>query len=616
MRKCFLRFLILFFALSTILSAQDYNVNLKNIELKNFVKFVSEFTNTNIVYKENELRGKITIDTKTELTKDDIMKIFYSVLRVNNLEAIKHKDFIEIMRKAYVRTVTDKFKKNVKNGNALITTVLTVKTVDVLRIKNVFNKFRSSVGSVEAIKNINVLVIRDFENRISKMKKVLADIERVNSNYIIDAIVVKNAKASSVARNIIKFFSALKRTDKIPVQPVIISDDFSNTIIAAATKEQFQTIKYLVEKTDVVDTLGNFTPKVYYLKNAIASDVEKVLNRVLSSVQTVKGKARIIRPKVSSDKATNAIIVIGDKEVYKKAEALISKLDIPRKQVYVEALIIETTLEKGSQFGVEWYAGGGKKNVAGAATFQTTGALSSLQGSVIDGKTPNFGKLPGGFNLGILGDVITYEGIKFPTLGLLVNFLRTATGINILSNPQILTLDNEQAEVFVGENRPYLVSTKFDANNNPVQNFDYRDVGVKLKITPHISNDNTITLNVYTEVKKLSSAVATTTTAPITLTRQTKTKVKLKNNATMVISGLIKDDSNSTNKAVPFFSSIPIIGALFKSKDESSQKTNMMVFISVHIINTFKEADELTKKKKAFSEQYKKKIEELKKKEF
>ncbi len=615
MRK-FFYVLLFFFSFALILSAQDYSVNLKNIELKNFVKFVSEFTNTNIVYKENELRGKITIDTKTELTKDDVMKIFYSVLRVNNLEAIKHKNFIEIMRKAYVRTVNDKFRKNVRDGERMVTTVLKVNTVDVMRVKGVFNKFKSYVGLVDAIKNINVLVVRDFANRIAKMRKILAELESINSNYIIDAMIIKNAKASSVARNITKFFSSLKRTDKIAVQPVIISDDFSNTIIAAATKDEFKTIRYLIEKTDVEDTFGNFTPKVYYLKNATASDVEKVLNRVLSSVRTVKGKARIIRPKVSSDKATNAIIVIGDKDVYKKAESLISKLDIPRKQVYVEALILETTLEKGSQFGVEWYAGGGNKNLAGAATFQTTGALASLQGSVIDGNTPNFGSLPGGFNLGILGDVITYEGIKFPTLGMLVNFLRTASGINILSNPQILTLDNEEAEVFVGENRPYLVSTKYDANNNPVQNFDYRDVGVKLKITPHISNDNTITLNVYTEVKKLSSAVATTTTAPITLTRQTKTKVKLKNNSTMVISGLIKDDSNSTNKAVPFFSSIPIIGELFKSRDEQSQKTNMMVFISVHTISSFKEAEELTKKKKAYSEQYRKNIEKLKKRDF
>jgi type II secretory pathway component GspD/PulD (secretin) len=299
-----------------------------------------------------------------------------------------------------------------------------------------------------------------------------------------------------------------------------------------------------------------------------------------------------------------------------KAEALIEKLDIPRKQVYVEALIIETTLEKGSQFGVEWYAGGGNKNIAGAATFQTTGSLASLQGSVIDGETPNFAKLPGGFNLGILGDVITYEGIKFPTLGMLVNFLRTASGIDILSNPQILTLDNEPAEVFVGENRPYLVSTKFDANNNPVQSFDYRDVGVKLKITPHISSNNNVTLDVYTEVKKLSSAVATTTTAPITLTRQTKTKVKLKNNSTMVISGLIKNDSTSTAKAVPFFASIPLIGELFKSKEETSQKTNMMVFISVHIINNFKEGEALTSKKRKFSKEYKKKIEKIKQEEF
>ena len=613
-RKFFLIFFMLFF-ISSFGFSQEYNVNLKNIELKDFVKFVSEFTNTNIVYRESDLRGKLTVETKTELTKDDVMKIFYSILRVNNLEAIKHKDYIEILRRVFVKNVNDKYTKYIKKGEQLVTTVIPVNNLDVLRIKGVIYKFKSQVGLVEAVKNINVIVVRDFESRISKMQKILKQLESLNNNYIYEAIPIKNAKASNVARNILKFFRSLRVNNKVSLLPVAISDDFSNTILVACTKDELKTIKFIIAKTDVEDSIANFSPKVFYLKNSTAADVAKVLNVVLSNTSYVKGKARVIRPKVSYDKATNSIIVVGDRDIYQKAEALIKKLDVPRKQVYVEALIIETTLEKGSQFGIEWYAGGGSKNIAGAVAFQKTtdSSLASIQGAVINGNTPN---LPGGFNLGILGDVITYEGIKFPTLSALVSFLRTASGIDILSNPQILTLDNEPAEVFVGENRPYLVSTKFDANNNPVQSFDYRDVGVKLKITPHISNDNNVTLDVYTEVKKMSTAVATTTTQPITLTRQTKTKVKLKNNSTMVIGGLIKNDSNSTAEAVPFFSSIPLIGELFKRKTESHQKTNMMVFISVHIIESFEEAQKLTEKKKEFSKQYKKNIEKIKKEEF
>lgn len=300
------------------------------------------------------------------------------------------------------------------------------------------------------------------------------------------------------------------------------------------------------------------------------------------------------------DKATNSIIVFGDPDLYVKVENLIEKLDKPREQVYVEALIIETTLESGNKFGVEWQAGGG----GGSSQAGTIGYVNDNSNMVnfasptLSGNPPNFSALAGGFNLGVLGNIISYEGVKFPTLNILANFVKSANGINILSNPQILTLDNEEAEIFVGgENRPFLTSTKYDSNNNPVQSYDYRDVGgVKLKIVPQISSNDTVTLKIEQEVKKVSSSTVDVT-APVTLTRSTKTKVKLQDGAIMVISGLLKDDSEKYNSAVPGLSRIPILGWLFKTKSGSYEKTNMMVFISTHIIRTAEDAKKITDKK-------------------
>jgi len=229
--------------------------------------------------------------------------------------------------------------------------------------------------------------------------------------------------------------------------------------------------------------------------------------------------------------------------------------------------------------------------------------------------SPNVGALGGGFNLGILGNIISYEGINFPTLGILANFVKSASGINILSNPQILTLDNEEAEVFVGENRPFLTSTKYDSNNNPVQSYDYRDVGVKLKITPQISANDTVTLAIEQEVKKVSSSTVDIT-APVTLTRSTKTKVKLQDGSIMVISGLLKDDAEKYNTAVPGLSRIPLLGWLFKTKSGNYEKTNMMVFISTYIIRTAEEAKKLTDKKKKESVDFKEQIDTKIMKEF
>jgi general secretion pathway protein D len=473
------------------------------------------------------------------------------------------------------------------------------------------------MGYVEVLKGMNAVIMRDRVSKIAKVKSLMMRLDSKAEGFVLRTLKIEHASAKNISERLDKLYGDMRRKMLVGNDPVVVADEYSNMLLIASEDRDFEKIQYIISQLDSPNSASHNAPKVFYLNNANAEDVEKVLNKLTGIENNAKGKNSNVKSTVAYDKATNSIIAFGDQELYARVEQLIEKLDVPRQQVYVEALILETTLGNGNKFGVEWQAGGEDgDNVIGSVGFVNDdgGYLNNFQNNFF-GSNPNPGALPGGFSLGVLGNIINYNGAIFPTLGAFVNFTKSANDINLLSNPQILTLDNEEAEVFVGENRPFLTSTKYDSNNNPVQSYDYRDVGVKLKILPQISANDTITLTIEQEVKKVTAS-SVSATAPTTLTRSTKTKVKLKDGSMMVISGLLKDDSDNNISAVPGLSKIPLIGWLFKNRSGSSDKTNMMVFISTYIIKTQEDAEKLTKKKRQQSVDFKAEIDEKIKKDF
>lgn len=598
------RLLLIVLLLISVSAYAQYDVNFKNMSLKDFVQFTAEFTGKNFVYDENDLRGQITVQTGKKMSTRDVMDIFYTTLELNGLAAVDKDKYIQIIKGGDVRFYSDSYIDSVKGDETgYITTVLSPKNFNVRMLISVIKNLGSRNGNSDILVGMNAIVIRDSADRIQKIIEILNTLDSEALDYSIKSVVIKNGLASNVEKIVTKLYGELQKSFMTAADPIIVADDYSNVLIIAAKEADFDKIQFVIDQVDSTTSTVQSQPKVYYLNNANAEDVEKVLNKLLSAVSDPKTQS-IIKSQVSADKATNSIIVAGDQELYQKVESMIEKLDIPRRQVYVEALILETSLDNGNKFGVEWQATAGDKSGVGSIGFvNDQGGLNSFQNAVIGEK--ELPALAGGFNLGILGDIIDYNGVKFPSLGLLVNAIRSASGVNILSNPQLMTLDNEEAEVFAGENRPFLTSTKFDSNNNPVQSYEYRDVGVKLKIQPQISSDDYITLAIEQEVKKVSSSTFNTT-QPITLTRNTKTKVKLKDGTMVVISGLMKDDSSEDHSAVPGLSRIPLLGWLFKNTNRQFEKTNLMVFINAKIINTQEEAEELTEKKRQESVEFKK----------
>lgn len=598
-------FVFLFSLMIAEASAQKYNVNFKNVPMKDFITFVSEFTGKNVIFDEANIRGNVTVNAQKQMDSKEILDIFYSVLKLNGYTPIVSGNNIQIVPEKDIPLLDEKMVMDSakQKTESFITTVIPLEFYSAATLLPILNRIKSRTGYVDVVRGLNILVARDQSSRIAKMAELVGRVDKEADLYKFHTITLEFAVASKVEQQIIKLYGEMGKNALSTTVPIVVSDDLSNTLIVAATEKEFEKIAFLVKTFDSRTNAANNAPKVFYLKNAKAEDVEKVLNKLINSISPTAGTPGSApqnlavrtssgnnKTNISSDKATNSIIVIGDPDIYSSISDLIEKMDIPRRQVYVEALILETTIDKGTQFGVEWYAGGANGQGAILGGLTGSGALGGLVNSATQG-SGNL-SLPSGFSLGVIGDIITYQGLRFPTIGALVTALKSSSGVSIVSNPQILTLDNEEAEVFVGENRPYVTSEKFDSNNNPIQTFDYRNVGVRLKITPQISSNNMVTLAIDQEVNKISPATFNAS-APVTLTRTTKTTVKLLDKSIIVISGMIKDDSSLTVSGIPFLSAIPVLGWLFKKQDTTIEKTNMMIFITTQIIDTVDESEKL-----------------------
>jgi len=289
---------------------------------------------------------------------------------------------------------------------------------------------------------------------------------------------------------------------------------------------------------------------------------------------------------------------MADKDDYLVLEEIIEKLDIPRAMVYIECLIMEVNVNKGFQIGAEW-VGGGKTdydNKEGYLGGGFSGGKGDNSYSNITSIGIGNGRFPAGFSLGIFGEAVTIGEFTFPGLGAIIDAYKEDKDVHILSTPQILTTDNEEASIYVGKNVPYQTKSAAEGATDTYSSYEYKDVGITLKITPQISKDRLVRLNIAQEVTKLESEIGNV--LPTTLKRSINTTVIVKDKNTVVIGGLIDDTLSNTEYMVPCLGNIPVLGWAFKSMSKSNEKTNLFVFLTPHVIKNSVEADTVYKKKK------------------
>jgi len=376
----------------------------------------------------------------------------------------------------------------------------------------------------------------------------------------------------------------------------MVADERTNTIVLLASEIDTMRIKRLISMVDKEAPRGKGKIHVYYCKNATAEDLAKVLQGLpTDKAGAPKGKksAPVVAGAVniSADKATNSLIIMADKDDYLVLEEVIKKLDIPRSMVYIEALIMEVDMEKSLDIGVDW-------SVFGKTTID--GKETALGGGFRKGVEIGPDELlKGGLTLGLLTEPITIAGVALNNISAIVNAVKTDDDFRILSTPQVLTTDNEEARITIVENRPYQTRSTTDVSGGTFESFEYRDVGKILKITPHVTEGRLVRMQINLEVSAIdqTATLLTSTTQPVSLKRTVDTTVIVRDNQTIVIGGLIDDVTTTNETKVPVLGNIPILGWLFRDKSDSTEKTNLYIFITPRVIKNPNEAESVLQEK-------------------
>ncbi len=582
-------------------------IDFDNVDIQVFVKFVSELTGKNFVI-DDKVKGKVTIISPRKISIDEVYKVFESVLEVNGFATVTAGEVIKIVPALTAREKLLETKLGNEGGDRedkLITQIITLEHANPDDVKKVLDPLISRTSVLLSYPPTGMLVITDYQSNIQKVLEIIGALDVEGMAAQISYLPLQAAVATDIVKSLTVLFQPLP--GRMVVSPVrIVADERANAIIIVASEIESERIKKLIAFMDKDVPKGAATLKVYRLQNAVAEDMAKVLMNIPKAaaapagpaVPGQAGKSPLISKDVQvvADKATNTLIITASNDDYKILEDVIKSLDISRPMVFIEALIMEVNANKDFRVGVEWQLlkNVGNNSLEGLGTNATGLAVGGFKGSspiIPQGLPPS---LAGGLSLGVVGAGIKIGDVAFPNIGAMINAFQSDTGVSILSNPQIMTLDNEEAEINVGQNVPYV--TRQDTSSGITQvagginysSFEYKDVGVILKITPHINEENYVRLKLDQSV---SSVLAGSPTGlPTTLKRQAKTVVVVKDTDTIVIGGMLGDSTNDTITKVPWLGDIPLIGWLFKSYGKTREKTNLYVFITPHIIRTQKDA--------------------------
>ncbi len=562
-------------------------INFEDVDIKDFTKIVSQTVGKDIIVPPT-LKGKITVISPKPIPKKELFNLYVAALDELGYQVVDYGNYVKIVRnRRAAKESTTVAEGNVDGGDRVLTYVYVPRHINVFSIQGLVRHMLSDIGRVSFVKDSNAVVVTDKEKNIRRLLLILNRIDRSPIKLQIASFSLKHAKAKEVVKILStildkSFAFDVAKTVLIPGRDYyhFAIDSRTNTVFVVGTPGVIERIKTLLSQVDTPTPVKEENIHIYKLKYAFAEDTAKVLNALFKETKN-KNYGLTGPVKVVADKGSNSLIILASSQDYMVVKDVISKIDVKRPQVFVEVQIVEMSMDKLLQMGVEW-------------KFLSRGDLTPFGGSLY-GNLPLQPGYPSASPGLLLGIAKWREGT--PDIGLLLNAYAKEGGVNVIATPQILTLDNEEAEINISKVIPYSTGIKYDANNNPVISYDYKDVGIVLKITPHITSSGEVRLKVYQRVEDVVGYANADQTAPITSKREAKTTVDVQDGQTLVIGGLIKSKKLTTIERVPVLGSIPVIGNLFRKTGHQIEKTNLLVFITPHVVRSLQEENELTTRK-------------------
>jgi general secretion pathway protein D len=596
-------------------SNKTISMDFDQVDIKVFIKFISELTGKNFVI-DDKVRGKVTVLSPSKISVEEAYKVFESVLEVNGFTTVPAGKVIKVVPSVEARQKSVELRRAPlfvpRPDDRIITQIIPLLHAEAQEVRKLLAPLVSKQGVVIAYDPTDILIITDFQSNIQRLLSIVEEIDVEFQEANITVVPLEYASSEKLSEKISALLESRQKQAKgrrrtgPPLK--ILSYERINMIIVLADRQNTQMIRALVKTLDQPTPKGAGNIQVVYLENAQAEELAKVLTGLPTKPQA-KGEQPIISTdvKIVADKATNALVITAKPEEYQVLEPIIQQLDIPRKQVYVEALIMEVRATLQISVGVDWTAAGETDLPLGADDGVAFGGSRTSGASVFD-EAGNLA-LPVGLSAGVVSFPVTIGGITFTNLATLITAAQTDNNFNIISTPQLMTLDNEEASVVVAENIPF--STRVDegtaVTDRAIQSFEYRDVGVTLKITPQINESRFVKLKIFEEISRVvkeTTQVSPTQVvlAPTTTKRTAETNVQVKDGQTVVIAGLVGENVDVSTTKVPCLGDIPIVGWLFRSESRDTTKTNLLIFLTPYIVANPQEADEVYQRKSKLME--------------
>ena len=529
-----------------IKSSDDYvTLNFTNIEISALIKVMSELTRRNFILDER-VTGKITIMTPTKMSPDEAYQVFLSALEIKGFTAVEDGTVTRIIPAASARQSGLKvIQDGDGRGEGFVTKLIRMKYVNPQDMVRAITPLVTKDGLLIAYPNTNSIIITDSVYNIKKIEVLIhaMDVPAPEGRGKINVYNLKNANAEDIA----KLLTALVARLPAPPQGVSVGQASTNTILEGPVN-------------------------------------------------------------VSADKSTNSLIIVGSPTDFELVKDVIQKLDVRRRQVYVETAIIEMSLTKQRELGFEFQAANLDQLEGNTATMAIGGTnFGTIGNAMVNG--PAALATTSGLAVAAVKGTFTFKGIEYLNIGALLHAVQNDADVNVLSTPNILTTDNQKAEIMVGQNVPFKVAQTQNATTGGaalLNTYERKDVGIKLSLTPQITSDDNVRLEVNQEISDVIATSAANEAGPTTSKRSASTTVVVKDRETMVIGGLIRDNVTSSTIKVPLLGDIPVLGWLFKYKTNQIEKTNLMIFITPHIIKTAEESAELTRERENILNEFRK----------
>lgn len=614
--------------------------NFVDVDISTITKFISEVTGTNFIFDE-KVRGKITIIAPSKLSVSDSFSLFTSVLELKGFTVVPAgAGVFKIIPsgEAKHKGVAIQSGKQPVNASyiARLIQVVNISSDDALKL---LQPLISRDGYITVFGPGNLLLVIDSGLNIEKAIALLETADQPFLREPPEMVFLKHATADAVVKVINEGMLGRGKAKGQPGQPdrpgqpdqpvqpgyykedvKLVADNRLNAVILFGDRDVRGFIKSLIELVDVPapeTTQGRIN--VYFLENADATELVKVLEGIIRvgrpGRQHVEGQAPGAVSEagsgisVNADKPTNSLIIVSSPADYQNLVQVITQLDRRRRQVYVEAMILEASIDNLRQLGSKWRAigqsGGSPVAIGGFGTVDSSAVqniISGLEGVTVGGMG-NFMDIPlTSINAATGG--VSQTTLNVPGFAALFSLSDFKDAVNVLSTPQILTSDNKEAEIVVGENVPFISKREREsAAGTVLSSIERKDVGINLRITPQISEGGYVKLDVYQEISSVKEPPAglaeaiLTGVGPTTTKRSTKTSVTVKDSQTVVIGGLMQEKEEENITKVPLLGDIPVIGWLFKHKSVGKKKTNLLVFITPHVVRDAEELAGITRGK-------------------